>query len=64
MKFKDVITHATDGSERPKVEQEMIRAALIWHKCDGCGETVLCAYEIMLNAFFCSDECRREYVSR
>ena len=64
MKFRDVIETAPDGSPRPIVEQQMIRAALIEHACDGCGETVLCAYEIMLNAFFCSDECRREYVSR
>ncbi len=61
MKFTELIYKRRDGTERPKDEQPTIARMVSEQTCGQCGEKTLCAYYIVLDKFFCSDECRQEH---
>ena len=63
MKFRDLILRTRDGKPRPPKESIMLVGMLTLgdHACQHCGELDICAYDIQVDGFFCSDECRASY---
>jgi hypothetical protein len=54
MRFEDIIkTQSVD-------DQAFIRRSLIEHECTVCHTRTLCAYDILKDAFFCSQDCHDE----
>lgn len=64
MKYADLVEKCRDGSDRAPNEQAIIKAQLGTSTCSECKTVALCAYEIQVDRFFCSDECRDSFLTR
>lgn len=58
MKFADLIYQSRDGVARPASEQSAMRYMLRDNTCAECGQRAICQYDIQVDKYYCSDECR------
>lgn len=64
MKVRQLLITRRDGSPRTLADLKSMLVVVDEGKCSTCGETDFRTYEIQVDAFFCSDECRERYKPR
>lgn len=62
-KFADLIDHDRNGVPHSADKQRMMRLLVTRQTCAACHQPALCAYAIIWDAYFCSDECVLDYAA-